>query len=113
MLGVMLPDHWVGPLGVYLWPWPQPAIVVVPPPRAVAPLFWTAVPTLLSWTFSRMTLPAVAGDELVVQAVLIATGVLVMTESMSVMLPTVCCELPPAVISIPVWQLLIERPEYV
>ena len=103
----MEPEKVVGPFGTYLWPWPHPAIVMDPPARAVPPLFCTATGTLLSTTFSMMTLPALAGCEFVVHGVLMPIGVLVMVLSINVMEPVSMLPLPPALISIPTWQLLI------
>jgi hypothetical protein len=62
--GVIDPEKAVGPLGVYSFPWPQPAIVVLPPARRVFPeMPWTAIPTFDKTIFSRMRLPPVAGEE--------------------------------------------------
>lgn len=57
-------------------------------------------------------MPAVSGVLVVVQVVEIATGVLVKELSKTVREPVSTLPLP-AVMSIPMPQLLIERPEYV
>lgn len=54
-----------------------------------------------------------AGLEVVVQAVRIATGTLVKVLSKRVMEPTSILLEPPAERSMPIWQLLMERPWYV
>ena len=105
----------LGPEGVYPCPLPQAAMVdePIPPARTLPPGPWTTTGTLLTWMFSRTKLPAVGGLEFVVQAVLIAMGTLVKLLSKTVMEPVSTLLGPPAEMSMPTWQLLIERPWYV
>lgn len=69
--------------------------------------------TLVRATFSMTRLPAVAGLDEVVHTDLIPMGVLVMELSSRVTEPTFWLLEPPAVMSMPTPQLLMERPEYV
>lgn len=73
----------------------------------------TATGTFCRATFSRTTLPAVAGREDEDQAVTMPTGVLAIVLSISVSEPTSCLPLLLADTSIPFPQLLIWRPMYV
>lgn len=70
----------------------------------------TATGTLFSPMFSMTRLPDVAGLEPVAQAVRMATGVLVKVLSISVTEPTFKALEPPAEMSIPTPQLLMDSP---
>lgn len=88
----------------------QAGMVVVPPARRVpeGPLMVMGV--LVRAMFSRTREPAVAGLEVVVQAVRMATGTLVKELSRRVTEPVSILEEPPAEMSMPTWQLLMDRP---
>jgi hypothetical protein len=110
---VKKPWNVVGPVGVYLWPSPQAPIDIGPvlPARTVEPpVSCIAVGTLLRLTFSRIKLPAVAGTDVVVQAVIMPTGVFVIVLSMIITEPTFWAADPPAEMSIPFWQLFMLMP---
>jgi hypothetical protein len=85
-------------------------IVPVVPARFVDVGPLTAMGTFVKVTVSRAKLPDVFGRELAFLEVEIPTGVLVKELSMTTTEPTSCAEDPPLDISIPIWQLLIERP---
>ncbi len=87
-------------------------MVVVPlvPERRVPLGPWTATGTLFSATFSSTKLPAVAGDDELLQAVRMPVATLVKELSMRVTEPVVMAPLLVAVMSIPVLQLLMVMP---